>query len=76
MLKNATPPMENAYFELQDGAKMGPSWAKTGHVGPMLGASWHLEAILPPSCRHDAILSRLGAILEATWRQLGRTWQE
>ena len=45
-LKNATPPTQNPHFGVQDGAKMGPSWAKLdpswGQVGPLS----RLEAIL------------------------------
>ena len=51
-------------------AKLGLVGAKLGHVEPKWGSSWLLEAILPPSCRHLAILRRLRAVLEATWRQL------
>ena len=64
MLKNETPPTRNAHFHGQDEAKLEPSWAKLAEVGPKLGSCWHLEAILPSSRRHHAIL-------DATWRQLG-----
>ena len=47
--------------------KLKPRWGqvgpKMGHVGLKLGSGWHLEAILPASCRHLAILSRLGGNL-------------
>ena len=49
---------------VQDGAKLGSSWVMLGLLGPLLGSSWHLEAILPASCPHDAIL-------EPSWSHLG-----
>ena len=62
---------------VQDSAKLGVKLRqvgpKLGQVGPKLGSSWHLEAMLQPSCHHLAALTPLGAVLEATWRQLGRT---
>ena len=36
-LKNTAPPTRNAYFCCQNGAKMGPRWAK-------LGSRWGLES--------------------------------
>ena len=73
MSKNATPPTRNAHFGLQDEAKMRPRWAKLGSSWPKLSPSWTQVGILRRSCRHLAILARLGRVLEATWRQLERT---
>ena len=73
MLKNATPPTRNAHFGRQDEAKMGPRWAKLGSSWPYLSSSWSQVGMLRRSCRHLAIMGRLGRILEATWRQFGRT---
>ena len=73
MLKNATPPTRNAHFGRQDEAKMGPRWAKLGSSWPYLSSSWSQVGMLRRSCHHLAIMGRLGRILEATWRQFGRT---
>ena len=56
----------------QVGAKLGQVAPKLAQVGPKLGSSRHLEAMLPSSCRHLAILARVGAILEATWPNWSR----
>ena len=56
----------------QVGAKLGQVGPKLGQVGPKLGSSWHLEAMLQPSCHHLAVLTPLGAVLEATWPNLSR----
>ena len=50
-------------------AKMGPRCAKLGSSWPKLSPSWTQVGILRRSCR-------LGRILEATWRRLGRSWGE
>ena len=71
--KNATPPTRNGHFGRQDEAKMGRRWAKLGSSWPKLSPSWSQVGILRRSCRHLAILARLGRILEATWRPFGRT---
>ena len=71
--KNATPPTRNYHFGRQDEAKMGRRWAKLGSSWPKLSSSWSQVGILRRSCRHLAILARLGCILEATWMQFGRT---
>ena len=52
---------------------MRPIWAKLGSSWPKLSPSWTQVGILRRSCRHLAILARLGRVLEATWRQLERT---
>ena len=49
--------------------KMGLLGASWGPLGSLLGAK------LGPSWGQVAIWRRLGAILEATWRQLGRRWR-
>ena len=56
----------------QVGAKLGQVGPKLGQVGHKLGSSWHLEAMLQSSCHHLAVLTRLGAVLEATWPNLSR----
>ena len=58
--------------ERQVGAKLGQVGPKLGQVGHKLGSSWHLEAMLQSSCHHLAVLTRLGAVLEATWPNLSR----
>ena len=73
MRKSAPPPTQNANFCQQDEAKTGPRWAKMGSSWPKLSPSWTPVGILRRSCRHVAILACLGRVLEATWRQFGRT---
>ena len=51
---------------------MRPRWAKLGSSWPKLSPSWTQVGILRRSCRHLAILARLGRVLEATWRQSRR----
>ena len=79
MLKNAQKPNTYCVFgpsggprERQVGAKLGQVGPKLGQVGHKLGSSWHLEAMLQSSCHHLAVLTRLGAVLEATWPNLSR----
>ena len=58
----------------QDGAKLGQVGPKLAQVEPKLGSSWHLEAMLPSSCRHLGVLARLGgnlAELTPSWSRLG-----
>ena len=79
MLENAQKPNTYCVFgpsggprERQVGAKLGQVGPKLGQVGHKLGSSWHLEAMLQSSCHHLAVLTRLGAVLEATWPNLSR----
>ena len=71
MLKNA---IRIAFFGPQgvlDSAKLGQVAPKLAQVGPTLGSSWHLGAMLRSSCRHLAVLTRLVAVLARSWGALG-----
>ena len=71
MLKNA---IRIAFFGPQgvlDSAKLGQVAPKLAQVGPTLGSSWHLGAMLRSSCRHLAVLTRLVVILARSWGSLG-----
>ena len=59
---------------VQDSAKLGPSWAKLGPSWAKLGPSWAQVGILRRCCRHLAVILASWPVLEATWRQLGRTY--
>ena len=76
MSKNTTPPTRNAYFYVEDGAKLGSSWGQVAILRP----SWrHLggqdEAMMGPSWAQVAILSHLegnfGPKLGPSWAKLG-----
>ena len=75
MLKNATPPTENAHFYVEDGASWaswGPLGASWGRLGGLLGASWGLlgaqdEAKMEPSWAKLGSSWDEAAILEGTW---------
>ena len=83
MSKNATPPTRNAYFYVEDGAKLGSSCyleASWGHLGGNLEVQD--EAKLgqdEAKLSQVANLSHLGGDLEATWPNMAEkmpTWRQ
>ena len=83
MSKNVTPPTRNAYFYVEDGAKLGSSCyleASWGHLGGNLEIQD--EAKLgedEAKLSRVANLSHLGGDLEATWPNMAEkrtTWRQ
>ena len=83
MSKNETPPARNAYFYVEDGAKLGSSCyleASWGHLGGNLEVQD--EAKLgqdEAKLSQVANLSHLGGDLEATWSNMAEkmpTWRQ